>query len=75
MFINHKELSVDALNGVVEQHITSGCDQYLGHLKQDTEKVLKKLDEGELRLFFSESEEMVKIVNKEFWTELECVRH
>jgi len=63
MIICKEDLSEEALVGLIDNHITGGCDQYKGSLKNDRQKVLGGLNAGTLKILFSENEGSVRIIS------------
>lgn len=65
LIINPQDLQTDTLDAVIEDHITSGADQYQGDLRRDTEKLRQLLMQGKLLLQYSEEFETLRIVAPE----------
>lgn len=64
MLIPVSELSDDAINGLAEDYLTSGADQYLGNLSTEVPKVAKLIRNGELVVSFSLADETIVLKNK-----------
>lgn len=65
LIIDPKDLSEDALLGLIQSHITDGADAYQGNLADDTLRVKGLLANGTLLIIFSEEHETASIRHKD----------
>lgn len=65
MLIPFDQLSDDALQGLAEDYLTSGADQYMGNLSREIPKVINQLSGGHLVVEFSEIDESIALKRKE----------
>lgn len=65
MIIPYQKITQEALHSLIEDHITSGADQYKGNLERDIINVTKALESGELVIEYAETDESTRIRRKE----------